>query len=106
VALAISELATTTFSTGAGDVIDGSFSSFYRGIVANVANATSSAEGRYEDQSTLQRLVKERRDSVSGVSLDEEMTDLIKYQRAFDASAKVMRVMDEMLDVVVNGLIR
>ncbi len=106
VALAISDLANKEFSTGGGDLIDGSFSFFYRGIVSDVANATASARGRYEDQSTLQRLVKERRDSVSGVSLDEEMTDLIKYQRAFDASAKVMRVMDEMLDVVVNGLIR
>ncbi|MGH8018578.1 MAG: flagellar hook-associated protein FlgK [Opitutaceae bacterium] len=106
VALAISDLASREFSTGSGDLIEGSFSFFYRGIVARVANATASAEGRYEDQATLQRLVSERRDAVSGVSLDEEMTDLIKYQRAFDASAKVMRVMDEMLDVVVNGLVR
>ena len=104
IALAVYGLASTTFSTGAGDSIDGTFGSYYRSVVSDLANATASAESRYEDQSTLQRLMVERRDSVSGVSIDEEMTNLIKYQRAFDASARVMRIIDEMLNVVVNRL--
>ncbi|BET66075.1 flagellar hook-associated protein FlgK [Opitutales bacterium ASA1] len=106
VALAIGALADARFSTAGGDSIDGTFGSFYRGIVSDIANATASSRSRFEDQTTLKGLVLARRDSVSGVSLDEEMTDLIKYQRAFDASAKVMRVIDEMLETVVNGLAR
>jgi len=39
---------------------------------------------------------------VSGVSLDEEMTHLTKYQQAFVASAKLIRTVEEMLDTVVN----
>jgi flagellar hook-associated protein 1 FlgK len=41
---------------------------------------------------------------VSGVSLDEEMADLMKYQRAFQASSRVFTVLDDLLDVVVNQL--
>jgi len=105
-ALAVADLAGARFSTAGGDSIDGSFGDFYLRAVSDIANSAASASGRYEDQSTLQSLVRQRRDSVSGVSLDEEMTDLIKFQRAFDASARVMRVLDEMLDTVVNGLVR
>jgi flagellar hook-associated protein 1 FlgK len=43
-----------------------------------------------------------QRDSVSGVSLDEEMTDLIKFQRAFEASARLITTVDELLATVIN----
>lgn len=104
IALAVAGLGSRQFSTAGGDAIDGTFGSYYRSIVSDVANQTASSQGRLDDQSTLVRLMTERRDSVSGVSLDEEMTDLIKYQRAFDASARVMQTLDEMLDTVVNSL--
>jgi len=104
IALVVYALSSTTFSTGSGDAIDGTFGTFYRSVVSDLANATASAESRYDDQSTLQRLMVERRDSVSGVSIDEEMASLIKYQRAFDASARVMRMIDDMLETVVTRL--
>ena len=44
------------------------------------------------------------RESVMGVSLNEETVNLIKYQRAFDASARVMTAMDEMLNTVISGM--
>jgi flagellar hook-associated protein 1 FlgK len=106
IALAVANLATKSFSTGSGDAIDGTLGGHYRSVVSDVANAASSASSRYDDQATLQRLMKERRDSVSGVSLDEEMTDLVKYQRAFEASARIMKAIEEMMDVVVNQLVQ
>ncbi|RME69105.1 MAG: flagellar hook-associated protein FlgK [Verrucomicrobia bacterium] len=106
VALAIADLGARQFDTGSGDAIDGSFGGFYVSVVSDIANAVNTTQQRHEDQSTIQRLMVERRDAVSGVSLDEEMADLVKFQRAFDASARVMRVIDEMLETIVNGLLR
>jgi len=45
-----------------------------------------------------------RRDAISGVSLDEEMTNMIKYQHAYNAAARVINVMDEMMEILVNKL--
>ena len=42
--------------------------------------------------------------SVSGVSLDEEMTDMIKFQHAYNASARMITLQDEMLDKIINGM--
>ena len=46
--------------------------------------------------------VQDRRESVAGVSLDEEMGNLIRFQRAYQASSRAMSTMDEMLDVLIN----
>lgn len=51
----------------------------------------------------LEQLLNQR-ESVSGVSLDEEMTNMIKYQHAYSAAARVITAMDEMLDIIVNRL--
>jgi flagellar hook-associated protein 1 FlgK len=104
IALAIAQLANTTFSTGSGDEIDGSFSSFFGKTVSELGQALSTANARVDDQSNIERLVRSQRDAVSGVSLDEEMADLMKYQRAFQASSRVFSVLDELLDGVVNRL--
>ena len=42
------------------------------------------------------------RESISGVSLDEETTKMIEYQKTYDASARLIRVADEMFDTVLN----
>ena len=44
--------------------------------------------------------------SISGVSLDEEMVNLMQFQHAYSASAKVVSTVDELLEVVINGLKR
>ena len=46
--------------------------------------------------------LRDKRDSISGVSLDEEMTNLTRYQRGFQASARALSAMDEMIDQLVN----
>lgn len=50
----------------------------------------------------LTNAVENRRQSVSGVALDEEMTNLVRFQRAYQASSRAMSTLDEMLDVLIN----
>lgn len=106
VAIAISQLATRSFSTGGTppDIIDGTLGNFYSSAVSDLGQALAGANSRVEDQTNIEKLVRSQRDSVSGVSLDEEMADLMKYQRAFQASSRVFGVIDELLDSVVNRL--
>lgn len=99
--LAIAELDGAEFS-GLGDR---SFSSFYRATISDLAQNVATVESRLEDEGIVFNLLKEQQDSVSGVSIDEEMTDMMKFQRAFEATARHIKAIDEMLDVIINRLI-
>jgi flagellar hook-associated protein 1 FlgK len=50
----------------------------------------------------LTNALHDRRDAVSGVSMDEEMSNLIRFQRGFQASARALNAMDEMIDMLIN----
>jgi flagellar hook-associated protein 1 FlgK len=52
----------------------------------------------------LRQSVEERRQSVSAVSLDEEMMNMIKFQHAYNAAARQITAIDEMLDKIINGM--
>ncbi|MBT3481680.1 MAG: flagellar hook-associated protein FlgK, partial [Opitutales bacterium] len=82
-----------------------SFSSYYRATVSDLAQNVATVESRLEDEGIVFNLLKEQQDSVSGVSIDEEMTDMMKFQRAFEATARHIKAIDEMLDVIINRLI-
>ncbi len=58
-----------------------------------------------DDQTTSQAVVSaigNQRQSVSGVSLDEEMTNLISFQRGYEASARTLTAMDQMLETLID----
>lgn len=104
VALAVAQLTNQNFSTAGGDAIDGTFSGFYSKTVSDIGQALSGANSRVDDQGNIEKLVRSQRDAVSGVSLDEEMANLMQYQRAFQASSRVFSIVDDLLDTVVNRL--
>jgi flagellar hook-associated protein 1 FlgK len=104
IASAIANLAQHTFSVSGGDAIDGTFSQFYSQTVTDIGQSLSGLTSRVDDQKTIEQLVRSQRDAISGVSLDEEMADLIKYQRAFQASSRVISTLDEMLNTIVNNM--
>lgn len=104
-ALAVAGLATKQLSTGGGDLIDGTITGYFAKTVSGFGETLAGVNDRVDNETTLQQAVRTQRDSVSAVSQDEELTDLMKYQRAFQASSRVVNIIDNLLDVVVNGLI-
>lgn len=104
IALAVAALSQQQFSTSAGDAIDGTFSEHYTGCVTELGQSLASANARVSDQTNIEQLVRSQRDTVSGVSLDEEMADLVRFQRAYQASSRVFSIVDTLLDNVVNQL--
>ena len=55
-----------------------------------------------ETQYNSLALITTQRESTFGVNLDEELVDLMKYQRSYEASARVFNVMDEILQIITN----
>lgn len=104
IALAVAALANTSFSIAGGDTINGTFSAHYNRAVSDLGQALASTNSRLDDQANVTQIVRGQRDAVSAVSLDEEMADLLKFQRAFQASSRVFTTIDELLETVVNRL--
>jgi flagellar hook-associated protein 1 FlgK len=83
--------------------MDGStMDDFYTSQVGRVGVIANRAVKAQEAQKNILEQVNTLRESVSGVSLDEEATKMIEFQKAFDASARVIRTADEMFDTVLN----
>lgn len=74
----------------------------YGQIVANLGHGLANANSQLESHEAVKTLLSQQRDAVSGVSLDEEMSDLIRYQKAYEASARIITTVDEMLDTVLG----
>lgn len=70
---------------------------FYRAIVSEIGVYSSGAETQKNFQEAMVQEMEKRRQDISGVSLDEEAVNLVKYQKMYEASARVIRVADEIL---------
>jgi flagellar hook-associated protein 1 FlgK len=105
-ALDIASLANKPFSTNGtpADLITGTYSSFFNKTVTTLAQELNTTNIRLEDQKLSQEMALNNRDQYSGVSQDEEMTDMMKFQRSFQASARHVNVIDTLLEQVVNRL--
>jgi flagellar hook-associated protein 1 FlgK len=69
--------------------------------VENFGYALSNANDQVHNYNSVNTMLLNQRDSVSGVSLEEETTNLITYQKAYEASAKIISTVDEMLSTVI-----
>lgn len=79
-----------------------SFDTYYDTLVGEAGVDGQGAKRNKDLQQLLVDQLHSRRDSFSGVSLDEELTNLLKFQHAFQAAARVVTVVDEMLDIVAK----
>jgi len=82
-----------------------SFNDFYNEVVTEVASKSKRYETETEYSQSLLTQLDAKRAELSGVSLDEELANLIRYQHAYNAAARVMTTIDEMLDKIINGMI-
>jgi flagellar hook-associated protein 1 len=74
----------------------------YSALVERVGSDVKRAQDEQTNMQTTLTTINNERQSVSGVSLDEEMTNLITFQRGYQASARTLTTMDEMLDTLIN----
>ena len=71
-------------------------------FVTTIGSDAQAAERNAENTKVLTDSLLNRRDSISGVSLDEEMTNLLRFQRGYQASARALTAMDDLIDYLVN----
>lgn len=77
---------------------------YFKDTVDRLGIQEQEAKRMVTNQETLLSGFQQSKDSVSGVSLDEEMANLVQFQHAYQANAKIISTVDELLDVVINGL--
>lgn len=75
---------------------------YYNSVVGQIGIETQRANSEAQSQKDIVAQLKNVRESISGVSLDEETTKMIEFQKSFDASARLIRTADEMMDTVLN----
>lgn len=90
----------TITSSPKGEKIEGK----YKNIVTTLGINTREAKRKADNFEDIVYNLEVSRMSVSGVSIDEEMSNLITFQHAYNANAKVISTVDKLLDVIINGL--
>jgi flagellar hook-associated protein 1 FlgK len=84
------------------DLRGGAAEEGYATLVEQLGSDVQDAKDEQTNLQTTVTAINDQRQAVSGVSLDEEMTNLITFQRGYQASARTMTAMDEMLDTLIN----
>ena len=85
---------------------DGNFIEKVSLLNASMGNTISELNDNLEHQKSIETLLLDQRRAVSSVSIDEEVADLMRFQRSFQASSRVLNTLDKMLEIVVMGLVR
>lgn len=78
------------------------FGEFFQSVIARLGSRAQDTDRNAESQRLVVEQLDARRQEVSGVNLDEEAVQLIKYQKAFEASARALTTADEALDTIIN----
>ena len=80
------------------------FDDYFADSVTNVGLKGEQAETQTKDQNAIMGDLRNMRDSVSGVNIDEELADIIKFQHGYNAAASFIKTWNEMLDTVINRM--
>ena len=97
-ALAIAQIQATGIAALSGATIDGA----YAQLVTTIGSDSQAAQRSTSNAGVLVNSLANRRDAISTVSLDEEMTNLVKYQQGYQAAARALSAMDDALNLLIN----
>jgi flagellar hook-associated protein 1 FlgK len=102
IALKVANLRNEMLMTGPTKAL--SLDSYYQNIILKIGNTGHDAESIMNNQRSLVQQADGIRQSIMGVSLDEEMGNMIKFKYAYNAASKNIKVVDEMIDTLVNRM--
>ena len=80
------------------------FDDYFADSVTNVALKGEQTETNFESHKAMMDDLRGLRDSISGVNIDEELADILKFQHGYNAAAKFITVWDSLLDTIINRL--
>lgn len=80
------------------------FDDYFAETVTNVGLKGEQAENQFASHTKIMGDLRDLRDSISGVNIDEELADIIKFQHGYNVAAKFVSVQDELLDTLINRL--
>ena len=87
-----------------GSFDDMSFEGFYESMINDIANTGKVYKSMSENEETLASQLDSQRLQVMGVASDEELSNMIRYQQAYNASSRYVNVIDSMLETLINNL--
>lgn len=99
-ALAISNLRNTGAMLGKTK----SFDDYFADLAANIGSKGKTAVESYQTSVNRLKDLKDQRDSISGVNVDEELAQMIKYQHGYNAAARYISTVNSMLDTIINRM--
>ncbi|WP_172255948.1 flagellar hook-associated protein FlgK [Saccharibacillus deserti] len=102
-ALIMADMKSMKFDFGSAASEPVTIDDYFGSITGQLGVQSKEAARQAQNATDLSDQVETLRQSVSGVSMDEEMTNLVKFQQAYNASARFMTTFDEMLDKLING---
>ncbi len=83
---------------------EGTAEDYLKSLIATMGIDAQQAIRMSDNQENIINQIENNRLSISGVSIDEEMANMVKFQQAYNASAKMIAVINEIYDVTINGL--
>lgn len=91
-----------TFGMNGVESYNGSFLDFFKQIGTTLGTDINYQDGRYDASVAMSNSLNDRRDSVAGVNIDEETSNLLLYNKSLSAASRLMTTLDEALDVLIN----
>ncbi len=80
------------------------FDDFFAETITDIALKGEQAKRSVETHTAIMKDLRDKRDSISGVNIDEELADIIKFQHGYNAAAKFISTVNDMLDTIINRM--